>query len=85
MWKLKRCPKCRGTVILRRDTYGPYLSCLRCGWLKDLIPGPTLPKTPGGESDREAFTDGCEVAASCFHCPLPDCVYEDSATRIAYA
>lgn len=35
--KFKGCPKCQGDLYLNRDTYGKYLSCLQCGYLKDLV------------------------------------------------
>lgn len=25
------CPKCRGTLAIERDSYGPYIHCLMCG------------------------------------------------------
>ena len=45
---LKRCPKCRGDLVLANDIYGEYMKCLQCGLIKDLagvydgrgIPGP---------------------------------------------
>ena len=36
MIKLKACPKCHGDLSLERDRYGSYLSCLQCGYLKEL-------------------------------------------------
>ena len=30
------CPKCGGFVAQRADCYGAYLSCVNCGWDKDL-------------------------------------------------
>jgi hypothetical protein len=36
MIKFKVCPRCRGDVCLREDIFGKYLSCLQCGYLRDL-------------------------------------------------
>lgn len=29
------CPRCGGLVAADVDRYGPFLSCLGCGWLDD--------------------------------------------------
>jgi len=34
--KFKGCPKCRGDLYLGEDLFGHYLSCLQCGYLKDV-------------------------------------------------
>ncbi|MBI4202200.1 MAG: hypothetical protein HY532_03680 [Chloroflexi bacterium] len=31
LW-LKQCPKCQGDLFLDRDMYGPFVSCLQCGY-----------------------------------------------------
>ena len=49
MIKLKACPKCHGDLYLERDQYGRYLSCLQCGYLKELLGDPpqnSLSKQP---------------------------------------
>ena len=33
---LKSCPKCLGATVTDRDRYGRFVSCLNCGWLRDL-------------------------------------------------
>ncbi len=40
MIKFKGCPKCRGDLYLNKDMYGKYLSCLQCGYMKDLTEEP---------------------------------------------
>lgn len=30
---LKACPRCRGDIVLERDEYGRYTSCLACGYV----------------------------------------------------
>ena len=42
MLKLKGCPKCHGDLYLNRDMYGKYLTCLQCGYLKDLPEEPAI-------------------------------------------
>ena len=32
----KHCPRCEGDLVLAWDGYGAYLSCIHCGFLKDL-------------------------------------------------
>ena len=36
MIKFEACPKCRGDINVAEDIFGKYLSCLQCGYLKDL-------------------------------------------------
>ena len=36
MIKFKSCPKCGGDLSLAQDIFGKYLSCLQCGYLKDI-------------------------------------------------
>jgi ribosomal protein L37AE/L43A len=31
------CPKCRGHVLVERDVYGTYGSCLSCGYVHDVL------------------------------------------------
>ena len=33
----KSCPRCRGDVNLTIDIFGKYLSCLQCGFLRDIV------------------------------------------------
>ena len=37
MIRFKVCPRCRGDLYLAEDMFGKYLSCLQCGYLKDVI------------------------------------------------
>ena len=36
MLMLKGCPRCKGDLYLHRDHDGPFLSCMQCGYIKDL-------------------------------------------------
>ena len=41
MITFKGCPKCHGDLYLSKDMYDKYISCLQCGYMKDL---PTVSK-----------------------------------------
>ena len=43
------CPKCGGTLACGEDRYGPYVTCLHCGKLFDLLAPPH--GVPAGEPD----------------------------------
>ena len=32
----KVCPKCQGDLYLKEDIFGKFLSCLQCGYLRDV-------------------------------------------------
>lgn len=36
MIEFKGCPKCQGDLHLSKDRFGKYMSCLQCGYLRDL-------------------------------------------------
>ena len=36
MIKLKECPRCQGDLYITEDVFGKYLSCMQCGYLRDL-------------------------------------------------
>jgi DNA-directed RNA polymerase subunit M/transcription elongation factor TFIIS len=40
--EFKGCPKCHGDLYLSKDMYGKYLTCLQCGYLKDLTAQPEI-------------------------------------------
>ena len=45
--KFNACPKCRGDLQVRRDTYGMFVSCLQCGLQRDLdAPLPAVSPAP---------------------------------------
>ena len=33
---LKSCPKCLGDLTMGRDAYGTFISCLQCGFMRDI-------------------------------------------------
>jgi hypothetical protein len=52
MVHFKGCPRCHGDLHLKHDMEGLYLSCLQCGFTKD------LPKVPARKPEREPETAG---------------------------
>ena len=40
---LKSCPKCLGDLTMRQDAYGAFISCIQCGFMRDVETGP-VPK-----------------------------------------
>jgi len=76
-WKLRACPRCHGDLYQRADQFGAYVSCLQCGAIPvEVRPVPTKPHGPAPMEDLPRVKDGCELAPSCFACPLPACKYE---------
>ena len=33
---LKSCPKCLGDLTVGQDAYGTFISCLQCGFMRDI-------------------------------------------------
>ena len=33
------CPKCHGDLYLNEDSFGKFLNCLQCGYMRDLVEG----------------------------------------------
>ena len=33
---MKECPKCHGDLLVKEDVHGQYVSCIQCGFLRDL-------------------------------------------------
>jgi len=36
MMYFKECPKCQGDLYAGEDIHGGYVSCIQCGYLRDL-------------------------------------------------
>ncbi|MBC8281182.1 MAG: hypothetical protein H8E48_10385 [Chloroflexi bacterium] len=36
MYLLKQCPKCSGDLATGDDQYGQYVSCMQCGFCRDV-------------------------------------------------
>lgn len=47
------CPRCAGTLYKDEDTYGRFLSCLNCGYLKALDH-----YDPAGQPDKRQGVGG---------------------------
>jgi DNA-directed RNA polymerase subunit M/transcription elongation factor TFIIS len=82
--RLNACPKCGGTILIGSDQYGQFLSCASCGWSKDLPVDKRLSRTRIHDDDPPEVQDGCNISASCFTCPLPDCLWEMPNSRLTY-
>ena len=35
------CPKCHGDLTMNQDGYGAFVSCLQCGFMRDIDAKPT--------------------------------------------
>ena len=40
------CPKCHGDLTMGRDSYGSFVSCLQCGFMRDIDVKPSKAKAP---------------------------------------
>ena len=38
---LKSCPKCLGDLTMGQDSYGTFINCLQCGFMRDIETGAT--------------------------------------------
>ena len=57
MIKFKECPRCQGDLYITEDGFGRYLSCLQCGYLRDLA-------QPVPDSQMESRLDSAPAAAT---------------------
>jgi len=63
MINFKGCPKCRGDIHVAEDIFGKYLSCLQCGYLKDLPKPPAVGRKAvyaGVAEDRDVMEEAVE-------------------------
>ena len=57
----KGCPRCHGDLYLKEDIFSKYLSCLQCGYLKDIMEL----ASPKSDDGREAVGNaGRELQAA---------------------
>ncbi|MDA1218811.1 MAG: hypothetical protein O2909_05150 [Chloroflexi bacterium] len=66
MFWLKRCPRCSGDLFEQDDQYGIFVTCMQCGFSKDVhdklvdpgvvslepVPAPVVPKSEAGKRRR---------------------------------
>ena len=66
MFWFKRCPRCSGDLFEETDQFGIFVTCLQCGFSKDIheqmvnpgavslepVPAPIIPKAEGGKRRR---------------------------------
>ena len=38
----RTCPRCRGSMIIERDWYGSYSTCICCGFVKEAVSSPAI-------------------------------------------
>jgi hypothetical protein len=38
----RSCPRCRGAMILERDWYGAYSTCIACGFVHEMLSSPPI-------------------------------------------
>ena len=58
---LNSCPKCLGDLTMGHDAYGTFISCLQCGFMRDIdvngtsksaSPAPVAAATPYAGEER---------------------------------
>ena len=66
MFWFKGCPRCSGDLYQDQDQYGPFITCMQCGFSKDTpgsvegpleisvepVPGPSIPRSEGDKRRR---------------------------------
>ena len=50
MLYLKQCPRCKGDLCQSSDSFGEYMSCLQCGYSRDLGTGPLAEMVSGAQA-----------------------------------
>ena len=38
----RACPRCKGNMILERDWYGAYSTCIACGYVYEVMSSPPI-------------------------------------------
>ena len=36
------CPRCQGSMIVERDWYGSYSTCICCGYVREAVSSPAI-------------------------------------------
>jgi hypothetical protein len=66
MFWFRQCPRCSGDIYVDRDQYGPYITCIQCGFSRDVpnssqgptvisaepVPAPVVLREEGGRRRR---------------------------------
>ena len=72
MFWFRQCPRCSGDIYMDRNQYGPYITCIQCGFSRDVlstsqgppaislgpVPAPVVPKEEGGRRRRRISHGG---------------------------
>ena len=59
---LKSCPKCLGDLTLGRDSYGTFISCLQCGFMRDVDAAPVAMGASTTAAVRERWYQNEQLA-----------------------
>ncbi len=55
---LKSCPKCLGDLTMGQDTYGTFISCLQCGFMRDIdVKGTSMVASPASVVAAPWYTE----------------------------
>jgi len=38
----RTCPRCKGSMIIERDWYGSYSTCICCGYVREAVSSPAI-------------------------------------------
>ena len=52
---LKSCPKCLGDLTMGQDGYGTFISCLQCGFMRDIDVKSTITATSKSPAVKTFF------------------------------
>ena len=54
----RACPKCKGDMDTRRDSYGSFIECIQCGLLQDLPVKPRIKESQPISGTSKGATAG---------------------------
>ncbi len=81
MYWLKLCPRCNGDLFEDRDQYGSFITCMQCGFSKD-VPAGTMgtfdvttepvpaPVVPASNGTRRRISHGGRHLSKTFEKPI---------------
>lgn len=49
------CPRCRGDLTIGQDSYGSFVSCLQCGFMRDIESKPAAAAVAKGTAARPGW------------------------------
>ncbi len=57
---LRSCPKCLGDLTMGQDMYGSFISCLQCGFMRDVDAKPATTNASDAYRATTAAYSGAE-------------------------